>query len=79
MRAKFVKFGKTVKTANGGTEHAEISYDLDPRDFPEEAMAAAKDFVNKALDQRLKATIGDHLQSNGHRPPALPISSNGQA
>lgn len=63
MHTRQIKYGKTVRRTTGVTEHAEITMELERKDYEEEAFSRAKSIVNKALaDEPLKASIGQLLQ-----------------
>lgn len=50
MRMRFVKYGKTIRHT-GGQESCEVSIELEPEDFEEEAIHRAKDFVARHLEK----------------------------
>lgn len=83
MKINFIKYGKTVKNPNGVLERLEVSSEVGPRDWAEDVLRDAKQFVNKALNQTSEPTFGDALKAKGQqivspRPPALPISGPGE-
>jgi hypothetical protein len=52
-----------MNTGNGTRENLEVTVEVDPKEFPEEAMQHAKDFVKKNLNDRLQVTFGDLIKS----------------
>lgn len=48
MRAKFIKYGRGVKR-DTGNEYLEISIDIQPGEFEEDALTRAKKFVQAGL------------------------------
>lgn len=69
MRVKYVVYGKTARQTDGTLERIEVSIEVGPQEFEEEAIHRAKAFVRKHLDDRetvLKAPLGQ-IASKGSK------------
>lgn len=70
MRARFIKYGKSIKNADGSFEHLEISLELQPHEYEEEAIDRAKKFIKKNLVEQqntpLTGSIGEQLAAKGN-------------
>jgi hypothetical protein len=64
LKTRYITYGKTVKTDNTTTERLEISVEVHG-EYEEEVVSFAKNFVRKHLNEKLTATIGEHLASKG--------------
>lgn len=76
MRITRLNFGKTVRIDTQTTEHLDVTIEIGPQEYEEEAIAKARTFVEKNLATNLRATIGQRISADG-RPPALPPSGPG--
>lgn len=61
MRVQRLKYQRSVRSKDGH-ESLEVTIDLEPQEFEEEAFQRAKTFVEKKLQIRgLSATIGERI------------------
>lgn len=53
MRFKYVNYGKTVSHADGMIERMDVSIEIEPDDFEDQAILQAKEFVEMHMRERI--------------------------
>lgn len=56
---RFIKYGKRAIDRDGQSQYFEVSIEVHPDEFPEEAAHRAREFVSKQLELGRRAEMGE--------------------